>query len=290
MANTLFLAPTANFLSKTLSGAITDSAQTITLNNTTNMQAPGYIVVDRTDSNGTPTPNAREVISYTGISGNDLTGCTRGADNSTARQHSDGAIAETSPTVGMFNSLATIVASGFTKDGYLKAINSPVSINAGKFITLTSESVASVSILHTPLARISGALISVATISGHLNLSTASVTGISLSPAFIGSGDYSGPTIAIGGILTAPRPTTLSWVSAFTRYVVSTASIAFNFKVRNTSVFADATVCMQIAAGGTFVSTASILNKNVNAGDLIQADLLRVDANGFVRQITIQAG
>lgn len=276
---TLFLAPTANFLQKSLNGAITDSAATITLNSTTNMQAPGYIVIDRTDSNGTSTPNAREVVSYTGIAGNDLTGCVRGADNSTARQHSDGAIVETMPTVGLFNSLATIVGSGFTEDGYLKAINSPVSIAIGQFMRLNVESIASV-------ARLEGGFIK----AGHLNLSTASITGLSLSPAFIGPGDYSGPTIAIGGLLTAPRPTTLSWVSAFTRYVVSTASIAFNVRVRGTSIFSDATVCMQIAAGGTYVSTASILTKNINAGDLIQADLLRVDANGFVRQITIQAG
>lgn len=275
----LFLAPTANFLQKALNGAITDSAATITLNSTTNMQAPGYIVVDRTDSNGTSTPNAREVISYTGIAGNDLTGCVRGADNSTARSHADGAIVETNPTVGMFNSLATIVASGFSSDGYLKAINSPVSIAIGQFITLNVESIASV-------ARLEGGFIKAA----HLNLSTASITGIPLSPAFIGPGDYSGPTIAIGGLLTAPRPTTLSWVAAFTRYVVSTASISFNFKVRGASVFSDATISMMIAAGGTYVSTASILTKNINAGDELQADILRVDANGFVRSVTIQAG
>ncbi len=281
----LFLAPTANFLSKTLNGAITDSVQTITLNNVTNLQAPGYIVVDRTDSNGVATPNAREVISYTGISGSDLTGCVRGADNSTARIHSDGAIVETAPTVGLFNSLATIYASAFDNDGYLKAINSPVSIAIGQFKTISVNSIASIAELQSPRNFLGNV-----TLTGNLNLSTASISGIGLNPAFVGSGDYSGPTIAIGGILVAPRPTTLSWVSAFTRYVVSTASLAFNLKVRNTSVFADATICMQIIAGGTFVSTASILNKNINAGDLIQADLLRVDANGFVRQITVQAG
>lgn len=277
--STLFLAPTVNFKSTTLNGAITDAVDTITLASITNMQAPGYIVVDRTDSNGASTPNAREVISYTGIAGNDLTGCVRGADNSTARPHSDGAIVETNPTVGMFNSLATVVASGFSPDGYLKAINSPVSISIGQFITLNVESIASV-------ARLEGGFIK----AGHLNLSTASVTGIPLSPAFIGPGDYSGPTIAIGGLLKAPRPTTLSWVAAYTRYVVSTASISFNFKVRGASVFSDATISMMIAAGGTYVSTASLLTKNINAGDELQADLLRVDANGFVRQVTVQAG
>ena len=128
MASTIYLAPTANFVSKTLSGAITSGAGTITLNNTTNMQAPGYVVIDRTDSAGTATPNAREVVSYTGISGSDLTGCSRGADNSSGLSHADGAIVETMPTVGLWNSLATVVSSGFNGDGYLKAIASPVSI------------------------------------------------------------------------------------------------------------------------------------------------------------------
>ena len=128
MSNTIFLAPEVNFLEKTLNGAINDSAGTITLNNTTNIKAPGYAVINRVNSAGVATPSAREVIFYTGISGNDLTGCTRGADSSTARDHNDGAIVEFAPTAGMWNSLATIVSAGFTGDGYLKAINSPVSI------------------------------------------------------------------------------------------------------------------------------------------------------------------
>ena len=45
---TLFVAPTANFVQKTLSGTITDVTLTIALSNVTNMQAPGYIVIDRT--------------------------------------------------------------------------------------------------------------------------------------------------------------------------------------------------------------------------------------------------
>src|SRR3990167_10721248 len=101
---TLFLAPTANYFSTTLNGAINASAQTITLNSTTNLQAPGYLVIDREDGSGAATPNAREVISFTGISGNDITGVTRPADGSTARAHNDGALVEAVPTIGMWNS------------------------------------------------------------------------------------------------------------------------------------------------------------------------------------------
>lgn len=123
-----FLAPTANFKQTTLNGVIDSSVTTITLNSTANMTAPGYIVIDRVDSNNNSTPNSREVVSYTGIAGSDLTGCTRGADNSTQRSHSDGAIVEVCPTIGMWNNLATITSTAINSDGYLKAINSPVSI------------------------------------------------------------------------------------------------------------------------------------------------------------------
>lgn len=144
MANTLFWAPTVNFKQTTLNGNINDSVQTITLNSTTNLTSPGYIVVDRQDAAGTDTPNSREVIYYTGISGNDLTGCVRAADNSTARSHSSGAIVETSPTVGMWNSLTTIVGSALDGNGVLKAINSPVSIAWGAFTQAVIPSIASI--------------------------------------------------------------------------------------------------------------------------------------------------
>lgn len=128
MTNTFFLAPTANFVQTTLNGAINNSTGTIILNSVTNVTAPGYAIIDRQSSAGTNTPSLREVVSYTGISGNNLTGCTRGADGSSALAHSDGAIVEFSPTVGMFNNLATIVGTSMTSDGYIKAIPSPVTI------------------------------------------------------------------------------------------------------------------------------------------------------------------
>jgi hypothetical protein len=112
-----FLAPTSNYVSTTLNGSINDSAVTITLNDASKLQAPGYVVIDREDGNGTPTPNSREIIYFGGISGNDLTDCTRGADNSTARSHSDGGLVEAVLTAGMWNSLATAVSASLDEGG-----------------------------------------------------------------------------------------------------------------------------------------------------------------------------
>jgi len=103
MATKLFKAPSSNFWSTTLNGAINDSVDSITLNSTTDLNYPGYLIIDREDGNGNATPSKREVIYFTGITGSGLTGVTRGADGSTARSHSDGALVEAVPTVGMWN-------------------------------------------------------------------------------------------------------------------------------------------------------------------------------------------
>lgn len=271
---TFFTAPTVNYKQTTLNGAITNSATTITVNSITNLQAPGYIVIDRVDANGTSTPSAREVVSYTGISGSDLTGCTRGADGSTQQAHSDAAVVETMPTVGMWNSLTTIVATAVTTDGYLKALASPVTVGRLEAKNLYA-SVASIAQIFT---------------TGRLEVSGASITGMGIYPTFTSSGNYSGPTLAIGGVLRAPMAGTLQWVSVSTRFVVSTASIGIDFKIRDVTAFANATMRPSIAAGGTYVSTASLSVKNINRGDLLSADIATVGVDGFVRTLSIQGG
>ena len=62
-----------------LNGAINNSVTTITLTSTTGFPTSGSVQIDS------------EIISYTGISSNDLTGCTRGSQSTTPASHSDGA-------------------------------------------------------------------------------------------------------------------------------------------------------------------------------------------------------
>jgi len=160
MAN-YFLAPAVNFLTKTLSGSLTDVAGTITLSNTTNMLAPGYIVINRVNSSGTATPDNREVVYYTGIAGSDLTGCTRGADGSTARAHADNSIVETMLTAGAWNSLTTITSTAIDSNGLIRAIASPISIAR----------------VESPFIKSTQVLSSTITITTHLNVSGASIVG-----------------------------------------------------------------------------------------------------------------
>ena len=67
-----------NLKSFILSGAHTDAVTTITTSGTiTGITAPNYLLIDS------------EVIHFTGISGTGFTGCTRGADGTTAASHVD---------------------------------------------------------------------------------------------------------------------------------------------------------------------------------------------------------
>jgi len=66
-------------LQSSLNGGINNSVTTITLLSTTGFPTSGSVLIDS------------EIIAYTGISGNDLTGCTRGSQSTTPASHSNGA-------------------------------------------------------------------------------------------------------------------------------------------------------------------------------------------------------
>jgi len=150
MSAGLFKAPTSNFSSTSLNGAINDSVDTFTLNSVTGLQSPGYLVIDRQDSNGNDTPTLREEISYTGISGSDLTGVTRGDDSSTARSHSDGALVEPVLTVGMWNDQRDAINAEHDTDGTHTIISSATittaNINSG-FISSATITTANIGTL-----------------------------------------------------------------------------------------------------------------------------------------------
>ena len=78
---TIFRSPSdgnADGITATLSSGITDAATTIPLSSVLNMNSSGKVRINS------------EVITYTGISGNSLTGATRGADGTTAASHAEG--------------------------------------------------------------------------------------------------------------------------------------------------------------------------------------------------------
>ena len=274
MANTIYLASNINFLQTTLNGAVNSSAGTITLTSTTNIKAPGYIVIDRQNSSAVATPNSREVVSFTGISGNDLTGCTRGADGSTARAHNDGAIVELNPTSGMWNSLATIVSAGFDGSGYLQAINSPASIAIGQFKGLALISTASIAKLNIGThLEASGASVVVSDLRAtrFINVSGASIVGVPVVVMWEVKATLSGATTILRTPVPIHRTGQWRYANFITRTVASGVSAIIDISKNGTSIFNTIGRPM-IAAGGTFASTASINTKNFDQGNRFTLD------------------
>lgn len=185
MSANLYKAPTSNFWSNSLNGAIDDSVQTITLNSTTGLQSPGYIVIDRENGSGTATPSSREVVKYTGISSNDLTGCTRGADGSTARSHTDGALVEAVFTIGMHNDQRDAIAAEHTVAGVHSILSAP---------TITQAWINN--------AMLANATITTSNLVGTV-ASTATVTNLITPNAILGTTTISTLTM-VGGASVAP--------------------------------------------------------------------------------------
>jgi hypothetical protein len=181
-----YFGPTQNYVSTSLNGSINDSVDTITVNDASKLKFPGYVVIDREDGNGTATSNAREVVYYTGISGNDLTGCQRGADGSANRSHSSGALVEAVLTTGMWNSLVTAVGASLNEGG--------TGLHVSTATIPTSLNVSGASVIGIPrgmLFQVPGSLASQANIGGMIvvpgYMTAASMIGYVQTPSSIAS-------------------------------------------------------------------------------------------------------
>lgn len=115
----LWKAATTNAFNTTLNGNIGVADASITITSASGLQAPGIIVIDRVNTAGTSTPIVREYISFTGISTNTLTGCSRGLGGSTGQSHQSGAVVEEVMDVNKWNDLYTALLNVFTSSGAL---------------------------------------------------------------------------------------------------------------------------------------------------------------------------
>lgn len=306
---TFYKAPTTNFVSTTLNGSINDSVTTITLNSTSNLPTAGYIIIDRQDGNGTATPNAREVVSYTGISGSNLTGCTRGADGSTNRSHNDGALVETVLTVGMWNGLVSVFESNFSSD-FSSIGTSNVTVSAitntrrlevssiasiargefsrGEFVNLGVSSIASISRLETKnfvnssvasIARadvINLSLTSVASLSA-LRVATHIEAAAGASVVGFGGGlnvlfQVPGSLASqanIGSLVPIPAAYTANFIEAFVQTPASVASVSAFILKQGGTVVG----MVGILGGGTYGSSASLAVTSLVAGDNLTLDI-----------------
>lgn len=104
-------------VNSTLNGAINNSVTTITLASTLGFPTSGTVLIES------------ELITYSGISSNDLTGCTRGTGGTSAASHSSAvAVYESGPEVTFNN--ANFSGSGATA-GFV--LNAQVTMSALSF-------------------------------------------------------------------------------------------------------------------------------------------------------------
>ncbi len=249
-------------ISTTLASGITDVASSMDVSDASKIIAPCYLVIDRVDSSGTQKSTSLwEYVKVTNVTSNTLT-ITRAQGGSTGQSHSSGAVVE------------AVVTSSMFEDWY--NVLNPEHDTAGGHVIVGTMTVAGMN------------LASVATIAkaafGNLVLSNASVVGFERTFVWYMSGFASGPTTNVMRLI-ASFAGTFQYFTMMTRTPVSTASLNVTvFKNGNVSIFGGITP-PAIMGGGTFVSTASILNKTFNKGDILTADIV---TGGNVADITLE--
>jgi len=149
---------TANAFSTTLNGGITDTDSSIILTTTTGLQSPGIICIDRQDANNANTPTLREYVSYTGISSNTLTGCSRGLGGSTAQTHNSGAKVEEIWSVSHWNDFVDAWLTSHNADGTQKVSVETASDGATVTFDLTAGNVHEVTLGGNRILAVSGAV------------------------------------------------------------------------------------------------------------------------------------
>ena len=208
--------------------------------------SPCFLVIDRVDGTGALKPVAQwEYVKVTNISTDTLT-ITRAQGGSTDQAHSSGAVVEAVVTSTMFEEWYNALNPEHTASG--------------------------------------GHIMANATVTNSLQLSGASVTGFERTFVWQMKGTASGPTTNVERLI-APFAGNFQSFTMMTRTPVSGASLNVTlFKNGNVSVFNTITV-PTILGGGTFASTASILTKNFNRGDILSVDIV---TGGNVADITLE--
>lgn len=252
MAAKLWETGSVNAFASTLNGAIAAGDTTITLTTTTGLVAPGVLCIDRQDGSNNNTPTKREYVSFTGISSNQITGCTRGVAGSTAQSHSSGANIEENFSVTHWGEMIDFLQVSHDTSG-----------------NIVVSSTATISILRAYT---------------HINASGASITGrFPIHPGWVVGGLVSLATTSVGKPLPVPQAGLFQFFSAVLRSPASGQSLIVDINKNGSSIF-DSGTRPTIAAGGTYVSTASIAIRAFNAGDVFTMD---IDQGSWASDLTV---
>jgi hypothetical protein len=243
MAN-LYNVPLENGVQLTLQNALlTGETTTITFTAavTSKLQAsatiPGILVVDRVDSNGVETPTKTEYISFTGVTGSTVTGLVRGLANSTAQDHSAGAIVEFVPDVTWADAINDVFTTQHNADGTHKTLS---------LISLVSVTLNNVAINNSTASS--------------FNITGGSLASIQLNDSIINNASLASSTLTNSNM----RSSTLNDVSIYGTYIPyvtklnAIASTGFDLGVSNifTTTLSTATTTFTISnpAVGSFIT------------------------------------
>ena len=106
-----------------VSGGINSSATTITVASTSTFPSTGTIYIDS------------EAITYTGVTGTQFTGCTRGAQSTTAVSHAN------STTVYLIPTITSVTTNGVTTYNITYTLSSAVSITQGNYYRINNNGI-----------------------------------------------------------------------------------------------------------------------------------------------------
>jgi len=210
-------------ISTTLSSGITDVATSMDVADASKIDYPCYLVIDRVDSAGTlKTSTLWEYVKVTNIAGNTLT-ITRGQSGSTGQSHGSGAVVEAVVTSAMFEDWYAVLNPEHTATG--------------------------------------GHLISTATITTHLSLSGASITGATSPQIITGINDANGnELIKVTATASAVNEITLANAATGSGPIISATggdtNIGLDVKMKAAGYFRKPTV-VQIPAFGAATDTAT---------------------------------
>jgi len=244
---------------------------------------PGLIVVDRVDSGGNKTASKREYISFTGVSGQQLTGLVRALGGSTDQVHSVGAIVEFVFDVVQLEAIYDAILREHTFEGLHASLPS-----IHHAFIHTHFSVSGASLTGFEGRRfVNPSLPSLAIVEPNtlLGASGASVRGVdAIRPVWFIPGTVSAASTSIGPPVAMPGSGTIEFVTVTLQSPISAASLIVDINKNFSSIF-DAATRPTIPGGGTFVSTASIASKIFARGNIFTVDL---DAGGWFVDATVQ--
>lgn len=265
MAVNLWAAPTQPFQT-TLNGSMGATDVTFALTSITGLQAPGILVIDRQDGQGNNTFHKMEFVSFTGISGNAVTGVVRGLAGSNAIVHNSGAVVEAYLTVTQWKDLQDFLLLEHVSTGQVKTLSHVRQI--------TATGVSSASGLRGDVVIVPGTNLNAYALSGasgynfiklEVGVNSVFLPEIS-SPTAMASGTNMMPLLLIKDTLNVKS------ISVVFKSPTSNATAVLDINKNFSTMFTDQNTRLMVPQGGTYASTASIGIISLTGGNVISVD------------------